>query len=628
MARRKPGDPPKDAPDRDDPALRVVLKDLSDAQEWHDEFVTKCDSWYRTYRGIMEERSKASQWTNRVHPPYAMQVAETIVANLVDEKLRFSGKPRPRVETDMVLLDTLRDAARAQEYMINAQLAACHFQEKLRPFYLQNVVCGLTVTKQYWKRTQRDVRQRRQRVEPQLDEFGQVVGSTVVTEVVKRPLVTYEDAYVEIVDVRDFWWCPGGAVELDRVTSASHRAWMTKDEIDQLEQAGTYRKGSCQKLSDTRDFSGLASDRERDIFQVSRTKGMVEVIERWSHDQVITIANRAVVLREEENPFWHGDLPFVACSTRPEMFRIPGVSEIEQISGLQEALWTLTNQRLDNTELLNNAVVFHRSDVDPEELEIAPGATNETEGNPQDAVWVWSPTPLSAQISIPAEQSLRGDIQNISGAAPFASGADSTAIDQQTATGVSIITTLAQRILASKKQNGYNALLRMVDQIAWLDRQFMPEARVIELAGGEGAREYFTVQPEHFDPIVQFEFDPASESMMQQQRRAESQALVQVLLESFQPAMVSGAPINVGEVLRYHLRQYGIDDPDRFFLPPGQNPMQAAMPGAQPVPGAEVATPNGVTSPLATAPSSPSNGNSMSPVAAQQRMLSQTGPIQ
>ncbi len=61
--------------------------------------------------------------------------------------------------------------------------------------------------------------------------------------------------------------------------------------------------------------------------------------------------------------------------------------------------------------------------------------------------------PTVANITLQAEALLKGDLQNIMGGLPMASGADSQTIDQQTATGVSIITTIAQRLIQARKQH-------------------------------------------------------------------------------------------------------------------------------------------------------------------------------
>jgi len=46
----------------------------------------------------------------------------------------------------------------------------------------------------------------------------------------------------------------------------------------------------------------------------------------------------------------------------------------------------------------------------------------------------------------------KGDMQNVSGGMPFMSGVATQTLDQKTATGVSIVTTIAQRMVAAQKQ--------------------------------------------------------------------------------------------------------------------------------------------------------------------------------
>lgn len=617
-----------------DPALQLVLDDTEDAAEWHDQFVERCDAWHRAYLAILDESSPAAEWTFKHHPPYVMHTLDTILANVLDQKLRFKGNPRPRDEYDLTYITTLRDAATAQENLIGAQLDRCRITEKAHRFYLQGLICGVSAYKTYWRLKTRTTRRRESRVVPILGEGDQILGHQQVMEVVATERPIYDDPYAEVVDVRDLWWRPRGAVDMEHVESVCHRVWMTLGEIREKEEQGVYRKGSAaklEKMSKNGDpFANVRNDLEEDLYRMSRTKDRWEVVERWTRERVITVAGGCIVLADTADtddgyPFWHGDLPFVIASPNPPVTGLIGVSEVSKICELQEALWSLGGQRLDNTELLNNAVLFYREDVDPDQVELAPGAQNVVPGNPNDAVMVWSPSPITAQISLPAEQSLRGDIQNISASAPFSAGTDSGVLDQETATGVSIITSIAQRLLAMKKTMGNNAHERLLEQFAWLNRQFLTRPRIVEKVGSKGAVAYLSVRPEHFDPEVAFELEPAEESLLRSERRAESQALLQMAEASQMPCMIAGEPLDIAEFVRQHLRAYGIDDPERFFLPPEQAAQAAAaLSGGQqgqPAPNGGVPAPGGNgTSPLATGPGAPSNPNSMSAAVFAQRM--------
>lgn len=622
---------------KDDEALRLVIKDLEDASHWHERFCKDVDRWYRSWRGVVEKNDKALPWTSKLHPPYGMQIAETIVANLIDDKLRFTAKARPRMHSDLGYLETLRRAARAHELLLVEQIDRERFDEKLDDFYTQNTIAGLTAMKQFWRRDEHMVKRRYFREEPVFSPVNGIqIGVERVSEVVREPFVRYEGPVSEVVDVRDLWWCPGGAVTLDRATSVTHRVWKTYEELESLHKQGVY--GDPSALKESRDYSDVTVDRERDLFQQSRAKGMIELIERWSADRVTTVANRKVVLADvKEDPFWHGELPFVVCSTRPDLFRIPGISEIEIIEDLQKALWMMMNQRLDNTALMNMAIVMFRSDFDdPDEFEFAPLARNVVDDPSQ--VQMWSPNPISAQISIPAEANVRGDMQNLSGAAPFMSGAETQTIDQKTATGISIITNLAQRLLSRKKQRGLMALSRVCWQRAWLNRQFVEAPQLVRTVGPDGAEAWEQVLPEDLQHDCYFEFEPAAESFSKQERIAQSQALLQMALSAMGPVammaqakMAQGMPartVNIEAYIDDHLRAYEKDDVERYWsVAQAPQMMQApGGPGGQQGPsGAPGEETVGVTSPLAYGPGSPSNEMSLSPEVFDQRMLAGSG---
>src|SRR5581483_8747101 len=78
-----------------DATLERVLKDLGRAEKHHDAFAQKCEKRYRAYRGVLDRTSDAARWTSKLHPPYILQIVETIVGNLIDDVSRFKITPRP-----------------------------------------------------------------------------------------------------------------------------------------------------------------------------------------------------------------------------------------------------------------------------------------------------------------------------------------------------------------------------------------------------------------------------------------------------------------------------------------------------------------------------------------------------
>src|SRR5262249_7765069 len=145
---------------------------------------------------------------------------------------------------------------------------------------------------------------------------------------------------------------------------------------------------NVDELGESRDYSDEYSDREKVLYDIQRTKDLLEVTEFWTYrDGTVwrsIIGQRAVVLREEEeDPFWHGGYPFICCRAQPNTFSLHGKSEIELIEQLQEMLWELMNQRLDNVELVNNMILLVSPEVeDPEGLRWFPGA--QWQASPQE----------------------------------------------------------------------------------------------------------------------------------------------------------------------------------------------------------------------------------------------------
>src|SRR5690349_20244892 len=371
--------PTKKAMDQSDKdsVLGEVLKNFAQDEKVHDPFVDKTEERYKAYRGVLENKSKAAGWTSKQHPPYIHQVIETEIASMVDPDPKWRVRPRPLMASpDQV--QQLRDGAKANESILSQQADCSKFGEKQVLFAKQCMVAGLSVYKTFWDF--REEPRKRQAIihEPVYHPVSeQVVGYQPRAGVEEYTGVSSDDNNVEVVDVRDFIWHEA-AISLEKAKRVTHRILYSMEELRALERLGVYQNVS--KLTDTDDTAPTQSQREQDLFEANRAKDMVEVLEQWRRMpdgsmRVTSVGNRAVLLRDKHNPFWHGQFPFVVCSAVPDLFRIPGISEVELLQDLQELIWTMMNQRIDNTHLLNNAIVLIREDADDyEQFEWAPGA--------------------------------------------------------------------------------------------------------------------------------------------------------------------------------------------------------------------------------------------------------------
>ncbi len=619
----------------DEKLVKRVVDALESAKHsYHDQLAYDIDRRYKLYRGHVERDDDMPEWMNQIYPAHGFQMVETIVANLIDDELYFSAKPRPRISTgsDLGELQRVYRAATVLEGLLRIDQDVDKFTEKQRPIILQNSIAGVTATKEYWRYQRAAVRSTRRTTREVHDDRGNVIAKVPVIEEIEAQQDLHDNSCVEPVDMRDLFW-PEGAKSAESAEWLIHRVWMLFDELKDLEAAGVYDHVDDIKFTQSQE-EDERSRREQDIFKQMRTKGFIEVLEMWHRSgEVITVANRKVLIGyRDRNPFHHNKFPFTVVASMPDLFTIGGVSDIELIEPLQRAIWMLRNQQLDNVRLLNNAIVLIASDVeDPDEFVFAPMERWLVE-NP-DQVRLLEMSQLPAEVATPAIERLMGDMQNVTGGMPFMAGAETSSLDQKTATGVSIVTSLAQRRLQARKQNFSWGFARMTERRIELIQQFMREPQLVPRAGHDGAMLFLEVFPEEVQGRFMVEVSAMSESMMRQERRAEAQALFQVFLQAAPAYAAMGKPLNPDAWLGDLLEAFGKYDVE-YYLSQMPQPAAAALPGATPPGGGQGALPGemnmGTTSETAVDAGSPSTsgGISMSGEQFGQRAGAMRGPVQ
>ena len=618
--------------------VELVVKAVERAErDYHDAFIQKVEARYAAYRGLSDQPQSSSSsdeedWHSEVTTPYVLQTCEGMLATMLEPNPRFNVQPRPK--PDEPLDEILRRIVEvdAIEDLIRYAMERDHFAERQRDFMQQDMIAGISVLKDYWTTEHRDITQL---VPEQIDiedEYGNVVESiTTHKEEVTKGAIYRDDACCEVVDVRDFFW-PGQAPNVDKAEWLVHRTWETLASLKRKEKDGYLRNVSKLQEAETSQKNSEITKREMRLRNLDRTQYLHEVLEYWTPERVITVGDRTVLLRDRPNPLWNGRSPFIVCASMPDAFQIPGFSVVEALAQLQEMLWTLQNQRLDVVRMLANLITLIRSDVDdPEAFEWAPNAQWFVEDPGQVATL--DVNPQAATITIQAEEMLKGDLQNIMGGLPYASGADSTTIDQQTATGVSIITTIAQRIIQARKQHYLWAFAKLGKNFLLLYQQFLRDDRVVKVLGVNGAAAYKQVSPLDIQGDFDVMIDVTSDSLMRQERRAEANSLLQIA-GTLAPIMAQlGTPLNMKAFMDKTLDAYDILDKERYYLPPQAAPAAAMslqgqqQNGGQPTgPPALPSPTNGLTNvPAAAGPTSPSNVNSLSPEAAMQRLMATRG---
>lgn len=596
-----------------------ALRGFEEDSKSHDLFCNKVDRWYRSWRGVLEIHSQADEWRSKLHPPYVLQIIETLCAGVLDPNPTWKVRARQRM-TSSEELHLISEGAKALEILLAAQRDSDQMILKQRAHRLQGLIAGMSVWKTRWTLEERLTQKTRE-----VDGFDEFGFPAKEDEDYEDLVPTKDDPSVEVVDVRD--WIPHeSAKDVSSAKRITHRVWLCYADLEELQRQGVYKNVS--EVKETKSFADSLASRETDLFNVDRTKDMIELLEIWQDDgRVITIANRDVELANRDNPFEHGRFPFVVCAPIPDLFRMQGISIVELVEDLQEMLWTLSNQRLDNLELLNNLVLKVREGSVFENPVFAPGEQWLMD-DPSAVEALQLPT-FPAEISLQSEGLIKADIQNIPGASPALLGQAEGA--EQTATEISLLTNLAQRRLSAMKFQFTMADKLVGEQWIDLNKQFLTEERYVSIVGEDGDEGWVLINPESFAPLEwRIEVEQMDEAMLRQERLAEAQARFQVAVQAVPVMAAIGQPLNMKAFLEDLLDAAGVSDKDRYFsqMPQpagaaqGQGGASAGAPGLPqlPMPGEQ-----GATAPQAIDANSPSNAFSQSPVAAQQRMGAMAG---
>ena len=299
------------------------------------------------------------------------------------------------------------------------------FALKQRPFIQQDLIAGMTVAKVVWAYEARDMNRLvadRDRGHGRLRR-GQ--GQVHRRRGGGADRLLRDGPSMIVRDVRDFFWPEVG--EVGRRRRLGDRPYLGDLRRAEGEAGGGPLPATCDELKEAQNAQAsddLHRARADAAGRSERTEGLIEVLEYWTDERVITVGARKVVLADKPNPFRIKRKPFVVCSAMPDAFQMAGISIVETLAQLQEYLWTLQNQRIDALRLLTNVITLIRSDVDdPDSFEFFPGAQWIVEDPGQVGQLQIDPT--AAQITLEAESLIKGDLQNIMGGLPFAGGAES-----------------------------------------------------------------------------------------------------------------------------------------------------------------------------------------------------------
>lgn len=297
------------------------------------------------------------------------------------------------------------------------------------------------------------------------------------------------------------WWDWFVSPEAERWHTAEvmyHRTWHTRRD---LERMGQREDADGKPLYDREAIEALAAmgpqrsasdptwQARRDTQGIgwsvySRGDEPVPIVEAWYRDGArVTFGGDelGLILRVVDGedyvhrtPQGLPYRPFSVFQNTPDLYSPYSISDAEMLEGHQAELSTLRNQYIDQITMnLNAPLGYDNRRVRPEQIDAAfgqPGGKFGTDGPPTDAVARFTPGSTSRDFS-EVYDNVRGEAQIVAGVSDYAAGMGaSPGVDNQTATGISLITQEANKRFQAKLKFVELAMRRVANIYDWLDR--------------------------------------------------------------------------------------------------------------------------------------------------------------
>lgn len=552
--------PRKGAASAEASLVTAVLNQTKAAEDRHDINRTRFDKDYDTWRASQPKAPGVEPWQSKLRVPFGMQVIDSALVNIVSGKPRVLVKPRnPQSEA----------GAKAMQEVVDWHVAEDHLVEKQPGFVQQGLIYGVTIAKNDWLYREATRLGRSFQPDPITGQTFEQVGPQTV--------VTRDGPQFQPWSVYHAWWDPAGR-DVDSCEYIVLRSYLSRDQLEQNRfnedtGLGLYRNLEELYKTGNRAPQDMTAQERRNRAGKPR-EDLFEVLEVWMDDKVIVVGNRTVLLRAAENPFWHGKKPIVIAQPMPDGFEMVGISESERIHDLQQAAWTVKNMRFDNWHLtVMRGVTYREGGVtDPNSLQLRPrfkwAVTDHDDVKPFET----APLPPEAYRE---EESIKADMQLITGINPYISGSDLQSVDQNTATGVTALQEVASRLLRFKaSQIHYKGYQRTFEQWGQMTQQFITPGTWVRVTDPqsreEGWRQY---GPQDVVGEYQYVVEGSEESLSRQQERGEAIAL----LNAFAPLLQTGM-VNIKPLLEKVALAYNFPNPEALFAAVQQQPLASPTP--------------------------------------------------
>jgi len=506
---------------------------------------TRFDEAYGVWRGLTsaaEQRRRAAKQddgVSRLRVKYGMQVIDQALVNLVQ------GVPRAKVTPRV---PDAEHKAEAAEKLLGYYGDLDHLAEKEPVICQQALIYGISPCKNHWLYCE--------------DQQGNVTDD--------RPTMEPWDAY-------SIWWDPVAST-VDECAYVVLESWKTKPELEQgrfNEDDGTGQWRNLDLLYQSGDGPEKPQSLQDRVTPQPQGayRGRFQLWEVWRRTaegvRQTVIGNQKILLRDGPSPYRMYGYPITISNSRPDLFKIEGISESELVDHLQQAMWTVENLRMEQMKTTVMRAMSIRATVpDPDSIVLRPNARWLV--NDHDDVMFHASQPLPPE-AYTETQDMLSRLQYVTGINAYVSGAsgNTSGVDQNTATGVSLLTQSASRLLTFKaRQISERTWQRGFEQWYSLAQQFVKRPMLARVTGPGDTIDWVPVTPEDLSMPFDIRVEAGEDSALTSQQQASAIGLLNALAPFVQF-------INVPVLIERVGKAFGIPDPKTLIAPPQPPPVAA-----------------------------------------------------
>lgn len=540
----------------------------------------KRERLYKLYRSFIDEADLVKGRSN-LFIPYTYHLIETVVPRIISAM--FASRPFIGVYP-VGAGDEL--GAKANERLLDYQLTQkMKFKRVMHDVIKEALIFGTAITKQTWRLDTRKVTNKAfepNEEDPDLVEINEY----------EKEVVTYDDPYILHIDYDDFIRDPYGK-DIDDCRYAGNRLWETPVDLKRKAELGVYDEDAVEEaLAGLQNYESGVIKRLTSVGLGNNPQRQVaKVVEIWTNEWVVSVANDKVVLRSEPNPLYRKNIPFTKWVDNPVPHEFEGIGEIEAIEGLQYELNTTRNQRIDNVSLIINKMykILRTADIDPKQLVSRSAGFIEVDSMEDIEELKFQDVTASAYNE---ESIIKTDMDKTVGVYDIVRGG--VPERRETATTSSIRSESANQRFQIKIENmEMTSLVDMAQQLIALNQQFIDRERVVRVLDEDG---YYFVNITPEELIGQFDAVPAGSAV----EPVVNKEIRQDKLIQLYNVLKDSPFVNHAALVKRMFEAFDIPDTQELIVNPYEGGMMSGgipggVPGQYDIPGMMGGTGGGLT---------------------------------